>query len=301
MNESAPELSVVVASINGRPYLDACLAALGKQEGGVDAEVIVADRVGAEVTDFVQRNHPEVSLLSFEGSKSVPELRAAGIGASKGRIVAITEDHCIPPSDWFRSIADAHRECEHSAIGGAVDNAATQRVIDWAVFFCEYSNFISPVDEGIVRDLPGPNVSYKRPALDEMKELLRDGYWETFLHWHLEERGYALWSDRRIRVLHKRHYRFFEFFAERYHYGRAFAGRRNEFTTRSRRLVHLLGAPALPGILTVRIARRVLRRERHLSVFLRALPLISVFMIASAAGEWVGYALGPGTSSLRLR
>ena len=301
MSESPPELSVVIASINGRPYLDACLDALGRQQGRVSAEVIVADRVGGEVKDFVAGEHPEVSLLSFAETKSVPELRAAGIGVSKGRIVAITEDHCIPPSDWFRSIADAHRDCEYAAIGGAVDNAATQRAVDWAVFFCEYSNFISPVEDGVVHDLPGPNVSYKRSALEEMKELLRDGYWETFLHWRLEERGHVLWSDHRIRVLHKKHYRFFEFFAERYHYGRAFAGTRNELTSRSRRLVHLLGAPALPAILTVRIARRVLRRKRHLGAYLRALPLISVFMIAWAAGEWVGYALGPGKSSLRLR
>jgi len=295
-----PELSIIIASINGRPYIDACLEALARQRGAERAEVVVADCVGPQVADFVRDAYPDFRLIAFDEPKSVPELRSAGILASRGGIVAITEDHCIPPQGWYEAMVEAHQRRSEPAIGGAVDNAATDRIVDWAVYFCEYSNFISPIPEGVVHDLPGPNVSYKRAALDTMRDLIEDGYWETFLHIRLEETGQHLWSDPSVQVLHKKHYRFGEFLSERFHYGRAYAGTRNEFTPLSKRLVHLVGSPLLPPVLMVRIWRRVWSRKRHRSEFFRALPAIATFMLAWAAGEWVGYAFGAGDSELRL-
>jgi glycosyltransferase involved in cell wall biosynthesis len=295
-----PELSVVIASVNGRPYLSACLAALSKQSGSVATEILVADCVGPSVTDFVRAEYPHVKLISFGERKSVPELRAAGILASSGRLVAITEDHCIPEPDWTASLVAAHGRSPAAAIGGAVDNAATDRLIDWAVFFCEYSNFISPVVDGLVHDLPGPNVSYKRAALGDLQDMLREGYWETFLHTRLEAGGQELRSDPTVRVLHKKHFGFWSFFQERFAYGRAYAGTRNEFVSRGRRLYYLVFSPALPALLVLRIGRRVLSRGRHLREFVRALPVVVTFMLAWAAGEFVGYAIGPGEAALQL-
>ncbi len=297
---SSPQLSVVIASINGKSYLEACLAALSNQLGEVQAEVIVADCVGRSVADFVKAEHPQVRLIEFAEPRSVPVLRAAGILAARGDIIAITEDHCIPTDFWYESILCAHREHPGPAIGGAVDNAATERLIDWAVYFCEYSNFASPVPHGVVGDLPGPNVSYKRNAIPELEDLVRSGYWETFLHWRLEERGHCLWSDPAVRVLHRKSFRFGSFLRERYHYGRAFAGTRTEVVSKGRRLYYLSFSPFLPPVLLVRLARRVAKRRKLVSRFVLALPYISLFLIAWAAGEWVGYAAGPGDSALQL-
>jgi len=295
-----PRISVVIASINGRLYLERCLDALARQTGSVSAEVIVADCVGATVTDWVRSTHPDVTLIAFDEPKSVPELRAAGILVAEGEIIAITEDHCIPEPDWYETMSASHERHDDPAIGGAVDNAATDRVIDWAVFFCEYSNFISPVDDGIVHDLPGPNVSYKRDALLALEEKLREGYWETFLHWELESKGLHLRSDPTVRVLHKKDFEFSSFFKERFHYGRAFAGTRVEYASLGKRLFYLVFSPALPPILIRRIWLRVWKRRRHLGDFAKALPFILLFMVAWAGGEFTGYALGPGDSALQL-
>jgi glycosyltransferase involved in cell wall biosynthesis len=297
---TTPELSIVIASVNGRLYLDACLEALRGQTGDVSAEVIVADCVGPAVTSFVAATHPQIRLIAFDEPRSVPELRSAGILAARGEIIVITEDHCIPTPEWYEAIRRAHATFPEPAIGGAVDNAATRRIIDWAVYFCEYSNFISPLPAGIVHDLPGPNVSYKRGALRAMDDLIRDGYWETFLHWRLESQGQQLRAEPSVRVLHKKHFSFMSFLRERYHYARAFAGTRNEFVNPSRRLFYLACSPLLPPLLITRIARRVWARKRHLGAFVLALPYIALFMVAWAAGEWVGYAIGPGKSALQL-
>lgn len=294
------ELSVVIASINGLPYLRECLNALARQQRFHGTEVIVADCVGGELTDYVTTHHPQVQLISFKEKQSVPRLRAVGIAQAKGRIVAITEDHCIPPSDWFDAVLKAHAQIDAPAIGGAVDNGATKRIIDWAVFFCEYSNFISPVTAGVVHDLPGPNVSYKRQTLTELGGLIRDEYWETFVHGKLEAEGKPLWSDPSVRMIHKKHFRLVDFLSERFHYSRAFAGTRNQGMSPLKRIVYFFACSILPPILLLRISKRVLNKKQHLLQFALSLPYILLFMIAWAVGESIGYATGPGDSALYL-
>ena len=41
MTANTPQLSVIIADVNGPPMIDACLEALSRQQGEVDAEVIV--------------------------------------------------------------------------------------------------------------------------------------------------------------------------------------------------------------------------------------------------------------------
>src|SRR5437588_9721913 len=137
----APASSVVIACTVGRPYLDRCLAALHRQQGGIPAEIIVVDRVGDDVIRFVGHAYPGVRLIAADAARSVPELRALGIRAASGAVVALTEDHCIPPPDWLAAIRRAHASHPAPAIGGAVDNGAADRLLDWAVFICEYANF----------------------------------------------------------------------------------------------------------------------------------------------------------------
>lgn len=297
---TVPEISVVIASTVGRPSLDFCLAALRHQSGDVAIEVIVVDRVGPSVTAFVAAAYPEVRLIAVDEPRSVPELRALGLRAARGGLIAITEDHCIPPPDWCQAIRRAHAAHPGPAIGGAVDNGATERLVDWAVFFCEYGNFLSPAPRGVVRDLPGPNVSYKRDALLALPAASGDEFWETAVHGQFEARGCLLWSDPAVRMLHKKHFTLTSFLAERFHYSRAFAGRRNAGLGPARRLAYLLLAPLLPPLLLRRLGRRVLDRRRYRGLFLRALPHLALFTLVWAGGEIVGYALGPGESALRL-
>jgi GT2 family glycosyltransferase len=297
---TAPTLSVIIASLSGPQYLAQCLAALHNQQGDILAEIIVAGCLGTTFTQQITAQFPTVRLLSFDPPQSVAQLRAAAINAAQGQLIAITEDHCLPASDWFQSLLAAHGRHENLAIGGAVDNAATERPVDWAVFLCEYSRFISPAPAGPVNDLPGPNVSYKRAAFAAVANPFPDGYRETFFHQQLQNAGHVLWSDPAVCVHHKKHFTLGEFISERFHYGRWFAGTRSQAAGPARRLFYLTFSPLLPPLLLARIAGRTRKNPLYFTAYLKTLPLLLLFSLAWAAGEFTGGALGPGASELHL-
>lgn len=298
--KTRPALSVVIASVNGPDYLGACLAALSRQRGGVLAEVIVADCCGPLTAERVAREYPAVRFYSMEKRLTIPQLRAFGIAHSTGDLIVMTEDHCVPADDWYARIVDAHARLPYLAIGGAIENAAVKRLVDWAAFLCEYSAFVLPLEAGVAHDIPGPNVAYKRAALAEMQDLLDDGRWENFLHARLEERGFELYRDPSVLVYHRKFFGLGEFLSQRYHYGRGFAGMRVHDAPLSRKAMFACGSPLLPPVILYRLGKRLFGRKRHRLVFLRALPLLALFTLSWSFGELVGYVAGPGDSLERV-
>ncbi|MDX6642692.1 MAG: hypothetical protein QOD76_654 [Solirubrobacteraceae bacterium] len=294
---TGPDLAVVVASVNGLPYLADCLGALERHCPA--AEVIVADRTDATTRAYVRERWPQVSLLSFDEELTVPQLRAAAIDEAKASHVAVIEDHCLVGRDWAERILVAHAE-GHAVVGGAVRNGATARIRDWAAFLCEYSEHMDPVPDGPVPSLPGGNVSYDRRALGAVDTLLRGGYWETWLHPRLQRDGFELWSDSGLVLDHVKDFGVREFASQRYHYARSHAGMLNP-ELGPRRVVHLFGSPLLPPVLYLRIARNVLKRRRHRRELLAATPLLLVYLCIWAYGEAVGYSFGGGHSLLKVR
>src|SRR5262249_49918935 len=142
-----PKISVIIASVSGPSYLGPCLESLEKQTLRDQAEVIVADRCGDRVAELVGLKYPMVRLISFDRHRSIPELRATAIKNAQGEIIAVTEDHCVAEPHWCERILAAHQS-HHAAIGGAVENACVDTVVDWAEFLCEYHAYMSPVPEG---------------------------------------------------------------------------------------------------------------------------------------------------------
>ena len=294
-----PRLSLVIASINGAEALAGCLASFVKQPLGEQIEIVVAESsTGGEAAAVCSR-YANVRHLHFDERKSIPELRAIGLLHAGGPILAMTEDHCLAGTDWIQNVLAAH-EGAALAIGGAVENAATQRLVDWAVYFCEYGRYMLPIESGPTNDLPGPNVSYKRAALEIFRDLLAPATWEPFWHWRLMERGVTLINDPRLVIYHRKHFTVRGFLGERYHYARSFAGRRVEGAAWSRRAFFTLGAPLLPPLLLARIARRVLRKGRHRRELLMSLPYISMFTLSWSFGELIGYMRGPGNSLAQI-
>lgn len=292
-----PLLSVVVASVNGFPYLEECLDSL--TDRCPEVEIVVADCTDEQTRRRVRERWPEVRLVPFERPTPVPVLRAAGIAAAQAPHVALIEDHCVVRNGWAAQLLAAHR-AGRAVVGGPIRNGSTERIRDWAAFFFEYSAYMEEGPAGAVEDLPGMNVSYDRRAIAAIDDLLREGKWESWLHARLRACGFELFLDPKAPLDHVKDFGFLEFAAQRFHYARAFAGMRNA-DLGPRRILYALGGPALVPLLYLRIARNVLRRRRHRREFLLATPLILVYTIITAGGEAVGFALGGGRSLLRVK
>ncbi len=298
-----PLLSVVIATTQPWPEIRGCLDSLYAQACELGAEIIVADGDGRGLPDTKSR-YPQVQWLKTPGA-TVFQLRALGMAAARADLVAVTEDHCRVTPGWCRQILRAHREWPEAAvIGGAVENGAREHLSDWANFLIANGAFLLPIPTGEREDVTGQaNISYKRRVLPA--EYPTIGMVEAHYKQFLRERGEQFVSDDRIVVEHVQSLGFLGSCFIHYHDGRCTAGFQLPRVSRRTRLFQLARGLALPIrvlIDTSRITLRIaLRKPRHRSHALASAPLIAVVLCFHAAGEFVGYLTGPGSSPSRLR
>ncbi len=295
------KISVIIPSVNGLPIIKECLESIYRQSNSDIAEVIVVDCSNEQTRKVISETFKEVILIHPQREKTIPELKAIGIKEAKCDILAMIEDHCIVSENWFTEILKAH-ESDYLAIGGAVENACCDRILDWATFFCEYNAFIQPVPFGIVRDLPGNNVSYKRKdIISTLGESIDKEVREGVLHQKLMEHGYELFSTPSLVVYHKKAFNFFEFMTQRFYYSQSFAGTRNMESSITKRIVYSAFCLFLPFLLMLRLCFRVFSKDRLLKEFTLSIPFLFVFTIVWAIGESWGYLFGTGNSLLRIK
>ena len=177
-----------------------------------------------------------------------------------------------------------------------MENLATDTVVDWAAFLCEYSHCISPLPAGPSEWLTGNNVVYRRELLERYRDRLSADQWENHLHAMMRSDGVELLCRPEISVGHRKHYSVFEYLSQRYLYARSYAGARVAHAGLARRLAFGAAAGALPPVLFYRTVSRILAKGRHRSELMRGLPLIAIFVCAWAAGEVVGSWFGAGNS-----
>ena len=277
------QLSVVIPSVNGLGDLAGCLDAVLALRADAALEVIVADRCGEALREEVRRRYPDVRLLAAPPGTTIPQLRAMAFAAATGESVAVIEDHVIVPPGWARGLLEARREGA-GVVGGVVENAATERLVDWAAFLCEYSHCLPPLPAGPAEWLPGNNVVYSRELLDRYRPVIEAGKWEDHLHEAMRRDGVTLVRRPEIRVGHKKHYTVREYLSQRYLYARSYAGTRVDGAPRARRVAYALAALALPPVLLYRTVTRVTATRRHRAELVRSLPLLALFVTSWAAG-----------------
>jgi hypothetical protein len=291
----ASELSVVVPSVNGLGDLVGCLEALGRQRADLTLEVLVVDRLGEAVREEIRRRFPWVTVIAAPAGTTIPDLRALAFAQATGDSVAVIEDHVIVPPGWARQLLEAQRRGE-DVVGGAVENAATQRLVDWAAFLCEYSQLLPPLPDGPAEGITGNNTVYRRSLLERYREVTRAGRWENHLHDAMRRDGVTLYCRPSIRVGHKKHYTVWEYTSQRYLYSRSYAGGRVAGAPALKRLAYGLAAFALPPLVYLRVVSTVWRKGLHRTELLRSLPLLVLFASAWGAGEIVGYWAGAGNA-----
>ena len=291
---------MVIASVNGLSCVAPCLEGLAPQLVGRRVEVLVVDRCGEETRATLRGRFPTVRVIAAERSATLPEMRRQGFARAQGRLVAVLADRFVPDPGWLAAVEEAHRG-GRQVFGGSVENGSVTRVLDWAVFMCEYAPFMPPLAAGEAATLPGNNAVYDRGVLDRLGSRLGSETWDGFLHDRIRALGVPLWAEPALRVVHRKQYGCRSFLSERYHAGRAFAATRLAESSPAKRVAYACATPLVPPLLLARLLVVVARKRRHRTRLLTALPLILTFFTSGACGEAMGALFGAGDSLERLR
>jgi hypothetical protein len=304
MNLKNPHLSVIVRVVGGGAFLERCLTHLAPQTRDQSIEIIVPfDATIAEIKTLA----PRFPQALFQEMRAVPSSAAdspgarhqlydrrsaAGFHAARGEIICQLEDYAIPAPNWCAQIITAHHALEHGVIGGAVEHAG-QGALNWALYFLDFGRYQLPLREGAVAFLTDVNVSYKRRALEMVREHWAERYNEVNVHWALRAKNVTLWQRPQIVVYEDRGaLSFTRALRERYEWGRVFGYMRARKLSLARRALLTVSSPLLPFLLVWRIACRVMTTRRHRRAFVSALPVAFVMAAAWSLGEAAAYLTG---------
>lgn len=278
--------SVVVASFSGEAALRDCLTSLATQ--GAD-EVIVATNEHTDVVARLKVAFPTVRFLTHPGVDCVFRLRSLGVVAAGGRWVALIEDHCTVAPGWLSALQAGH-SVPGRVVGGPIENGRVNRRADWALYLCEYSEYMSPRAEGTAAALLGTNVSYLREDLLSCEPIWRDKLHDNEVNDQLRATGRSLHMAADATVFSHLRMTLWEGMAHLYGGGRRFGGYRKSRSSPARRVFWVLASPLVPLVWFARIARRVAtRRPARLGTLILGLPYIACLLLAWAAGEAVSY------------
>ena len=292
MSLEGQRLSVVVASHNARASIEECLASIIAQRSEDGVEIVVVDNSTDGTTEIIKQRFSNVRLIIEPPSRLIPELWGVGIRQSAENIVAITTAHCIPDKDWLARIMEAH-EASVPAIGGAIESDESSGLVDWAIYFCRYSHYMLPFQEGFVSEIAGDNASYKREYIDRCQHAWRNGFWEPTVHTELKKAGLQLLLVPSIVTRHKKSFSFWGFMKQRFQHGIQFGAERASRFSVPKRAFYVALSPAIPLVFLLRIAKQVLTKRRNLKQLFVCLPVLVLFLLAWASGELVGYLRAP--------
>ncbi len=294
-----PKLSIIVASCVGSPFINRCLGSLEEQVEKANIECIVIDRAGGEIAKSIEHNFPWTKVLRRPAGESVPDLRRYGIEQARADYVAIIEEHCTAREDWVKTILNIIKE-PVAAVGGVVEDANYERLMDWAVYFTEYNSYMPPAERGAATDVCAANCVYRRDLLLKYLPPSGSGYWEAGLNHKLKEAGEEFINEPDLVVYHTGPFGLFYYLHQRFLFSRAFAGTRRENMSKAFRAMYLFLAPLLIPLLWARTAARVLSKKQHVGKFLQVTPHMIPITATYVAGEAVGFLAGRGDSLSKI-
>ena len=303
MNASAtPEpcaLSVVVASVDAARSIDECLRRVRAALNGMDAEVIVVDASRDGTQDMVVQLGGYDALIRLPAGTLTPELWAAGIARSRGRVVALTTGHCLVPREWGRALLE-RVDTQVVGAAGALELADGTSMVDWAVYYLRYSEFIPFVNrtDDRVHAIPADNAAYDGDAIRSYTTATTAGFWEVDFHRSALGAGKSLAFVAAATALLGRSFPLMTIAAHRFAHGRH-SGSWRVGTGTSSAVRSVLATPLVPFVLAARTARRVAGLPGHRSRFVASLPVFLLLAASWAIGEAWGAVAGPGVRTLR--
>lgn len=199
--------------------------------------------------------------------QSIAHANAAGVRRARGRVVALTEDHCFPEPEWAEALLRAHEE-DWAVVGPVMVNGNPGSMVSEADFVIGYGPWMAPMGPEEMSFLPGHNSCYRRDALmalgGRLERLLEA---ETVLHMEWVAQG------RRMRAA---------------------------TWPRRRQLFFAAASPLIPLVRLWRVAGEFRRPGRSYWRLARMAPALVIGLALDGVGQFLGYAVGPGDAMARL-
>ena len=262
------------------------------------AEVIVAFRGISDLAALLGSRFPRVRFVRGPADASVFLLRALGVHETRGRLIAMLEDHSAVCAGWAQVILDAH-SAGLMICGGPIENDAKSEAYDWALYFAEYGIYMPPMPAGPTPILSGVNIAYDRETLLSCRQVWESVFYETDVNAALASAGHNLYMLPEACVTSRLRMRMGEAMKHLFIGGIHFGDFRKAQCGPLARRLWLIAAPAVPLMLLLRIIRLTLtRRPGRMIQIIRALPYLLLLLGAWSAGEARSYARGAAAHRL---
>ena len=172
-------VSVVVCTRDRLETLAALLDALGRLEPAPD-EVVVVDNAPPAGRDCRALVEGVGAVYVREEAAGLNNARRAGVAASRGELIAFTDDDCVPPPTWLAALDELFDDENAGAVTGpafplrldtpsrvrfeevaSFDRGLVRRELDWTV--------LSPAQATMAG--AGANMILRRALLDELGDV----------------------------------------------------------------------------------------------------------------------------------
>jgi hypothetical protein len=291
VNAQAPELSVVLVTVDGFATLHDVLSKLDDQTARERMEVLV---VGPASDNERPPEGVEVRRVETGRVGSWGEGAAEGVRRSNAAVVVFAEEHGFPHPGWAEAHLDGHSG-PYAAVGSTLRNANPNSAVSWAHFVVAFGDYAYPVTTHEAPSTPWHHSSYKRDVLlalgDDLGAMLDA---EGRLHEEMVSQGHRLLRHGNAVTDHVQVSRPASYLHAEFNGGHLLGGTRAMRWSGARRAAYALAAPA---ILLLRLwrARGQLARVRAANAVPRTTgPWLAAGVAASVAGEVTGYCIGLG-------
>jgi glycosyltransferase involved in cell wall biosynthesis len=154
-------VSVVIPTLNNRDQLAACLDALSERAPGV--ETIVVNGPSTDGTSGMVRERDDVAVLVELDERNINVARNAGLGRSRGDVIAFLEDAFAVEDGWLAALRSGVETAAEEVVGVT---GPVHRPLRAGMTTESFES--SEIGGREVTYFNGGNVAFRRKALDEL-------------------------------------------------------------------------------------------------------------------------------------
>ena len=179
----APDVSIVVCTYNRAASLGLTLDALAAQAipPGIRWEMILVDNNSTDTTRAVIQRFVATADIPtrsvFVPEQGLSRARNAGIAASRGDIIAFTDDDVLPAKDWVVRIATTLERMDVDIVGGRIVPAWLEKPPAWlqrrpalhdALAILDHPTAARVLDPHGAPAVWGANMAFRRRVFDRV-------------------------------------------------------------------------------------------------------------------------------------